>query len=122
MWAPRMAARCPSAKVIGTADLDGWRRVYDKPSRDGSAKLNIRPQPGSRVPGVVYEIDQAERGRLDAAEPRYTPVPTAAGLTYAYSGKPTAALPFPWYVELVESGARSHGLEPPPAPAGPRRA
>jgi gamma-glutamylcyclotransferase len=121
MWTPRMMARCPSARVVGTAHLDGWRRVYDKPSTDGSAKLNIRAEPGSRVPGVVYEIADVERSRLDAAEPRYSPVSTEAGLTYVYDGEPTSEPPHPWYVELVDNGARSHGLEPPPQPSGLRR-
>jgi gamma-glutamylcyclotransferase len=117
-----MVARCPSARVVGIASLDGWRRVYDKPSVDGSAKLNIRPDAEGRVPGVVYEIDHSERDLLDAAEPIYTPVLTEVGLTFAYHGEPTSRPPFGWYVDLVEAGARSHGLPPPPTPAEPRRA
>jgi hypothetical protein len=117
MWAPRMRSRCPSARVVGTAILQGWQRVYDKPSVDGSAKLNIRREPSSSVPGVVYEIDPLERHLLDRAEPRYRPITTPVGLTYAYEGEATRKPPFGWYVDLVVAGARSHGLEPPVTPA-----
>ena len=68
LWTPRMVERCPSARVVEVAHLVGWRRVYDKPSIDGSAKLNLRPDPEGLVPGVVYDIEHAERERLDAAE------------------------------------------------------
>lgn len=117
LWTPRMLSRCPSACVVEISHVDGWRRIYDKPSLDGSAKLNIRPDPEGCVPGVVFEIDLAERDLLDAAEPLYTPITTAAGLTYAYAGEAASEPPFDWYVDLVESGARSHGLEPPTPPA-----
>jgi cation transport regulator ChaC len=116
MWTPRMQARCPSARVIDTARLLGWQAVYDKPSADGSAKLNIRPHPDRSVAGVIYEIDLGERHLLDRAEPRYRPIATPVGLTYAYDGKATLELPFGWYVDLVEAGARAHGLEPPMPP------
>ena len=56
VWVPRMVSRCPSATVSGVAHLDGWRAVYDKPSVDGSSKLNVRPAKRERVHGVVYEI------------------------------------------------------------------
>jgi len=117
MWTPRMQGRCPSARAIDTALLHGWRAVYDKPSVDGSAKLNIRPDAERSVAGVVYEIDLGERDLLDRAEPRYRPITTPVGLTYAYEGEATPEPPFGWYVDLVEAGARAHGLEPPVAPA-----
>mgnify|MGYP001815030179 CR=1 FL=1 len=113
MWTPRMRQRCPSARLVGTAALVGWRATYDKPSVDGSAKLNIRPQAGGSAPGVIYEIEDHERAQLDAAEPRYTPIETHLGLTSAYEGVPATVPPAEWYVDLVEAGARAHGLEAP---------
>lgn len=113
LWMPRMRERCPSARVVGPSLLHGWTAVCDKPSTDGSAKLNIRPDADGAVAGVVYQIDDAERPRLDAAEPRYRAIETPAGLAYAYDGPPTLARPHDWYVDLVVAGARSHGLEPP---------
>ena len=113
LWLPRMRGRCPSARLIGTAVLRGWTAVYDKPSRDGMAKLNIRPLGDGTVWGVVYEIETHERARLDTAEPRYEPIDTTVGLAYAYGGPPTTATPAEWYVAIVEAGARSHGLVAP---------
>jgi cation transport regulator ChaC len=114
MWTPRLTDRCPSARPVGTAVLHGWCTAYDKSSRDGSAKLNLRPDPTSSVTGVVYELDERDRPRLDAAEPFYEGVETPVGWTYVYRGEPTRSRPHDWYVALVDAGARAHGLEPPP--------
>lgn len=115
MHTPRMQGRCPSARPVGTAVLHGWQAVYDKPSTDGTAKRNIRPRAGAEVRGVVYEIEDDERPALDAAEPRYTPLETPHGLAYHYGGEPTDVPPADWYVELVEAGARAHGIDGEPA-------
>ena len=114
LWPPQMRSRCPSAKVVGPATIRGWSAVYDKPSSDGSAKLNIRPDPDGTVDGVVYEIEDGERQALDAAEPRYTPLTVEVDgermLTYAFEGDPHAKGPYDWYVSAVALGAASHGL------------
>ena len=120
MWPPRMRARCPSARIVGTAVLPGWRAVYDKPSVDGSAKLNIRTHTTDSVQGVIYEIGDRERELLDSAEPEYSPLDTPVGLVYAYGGEAATVLPADWYVAIVEAGAHAHGLSPPGAP-GTRR-
>ena len=113
MHTPRMQERCPSARPIATAVLTDWQAVYDKPSTDGSAKLNIRPRAGAEVRGVVYEIEDHDRAALDAAEPRYTPIETARGLTYTYEGAPVTVPPADWYVAIVKAAARSQGFEAP---------
>ena len=116
MLTSRMQARCPSARIISTAVLQGWRAVYDKPSVDGSAKLNIRADEAARVKGVVYEIEDAERDGLDAVEQGYTPIETPVGLAYAYEGQASSSLPYDWYIALVEEGAHAHGLGAPERP------
>ncbi len=116
MLTRRMQDRCPSARTVGTAVLAGWRAVYDKPSNDGSAKLNIRPDAAAKVEGVVYEISEHERADLDAFEGGYTPIETVVGLTYVYSGEAATVLPEDWYVAMVEDGAHAHGVTPPEAP------
>lgn len=114
LWVPQMRSRCPSATPQGTAVLDGWRLVYDKPSTDGSAKLNVRRDPGSTVSGVLYEIEDGERQKLDAAEPLYTPIGVDIGhrraLTYTYEGDPHDRPPYDWYVAVAIAGAAQHGL------------
>lgn len=119
LWPPQMLGRCPSALRIGTARLDGWRTVYDKPSRDGSSKLNIVESPGDSVLGAVYEIDDEERSALDGAEDRYDPLgvtvstDTGARLgvrTYRWTGVASEALPYDWYLSIAQAGAALHGL------------
>jgi len=117
MWLPQILRRCPSATAIGTGRLTGWRAVYDKPSVDGSAKLNIRPYEDSVVDGVIFEIEDSERAALDAAEHRYQPITVNVEgrrvLTYTWTGEPFASPPYDWYVSMVEAGAKAHGAEPP---------
>jgi ribosomal protein S18 acetylase RimI-like enzyme len=89
--------------------------VWDKPSSDGSAKLNIHPDSTAGVDGVVYEIEDGERQALDLCEPGYTPVVVevdgSPALTYTYEGEPTSSAPFDWYLAMVRLGAASHGIE-----------
>jgi mycothiol synthase len=105
MWEPWLRSRCPSARTVGTARLEGWGAVYDKPGADGSAKLNIRPGASAVTHGVVYEIANSERAALDAAEPRYDAINTPHGLTFTFRGEPSTADPSDWYVATVERGA-----------------
>ena len=117
MWLPRIKGRCPSAAVIGPGRLTGWNTVYDKPSVDGSAKLNIRPREDSAVDGVVFEIETSDRRALDMAEPGYEPITVDVGgrkaLTYTWTGEPFTSPPYEWYVSMVEAGARTHGNDQP---------
>ena len=119
MWLPQIRSRCPSARAIGGAVLVGWEAVYDKPSLDGSAKLNIRAREDSIVNGVLFEIEDSERATLDDAEPRYDPITVEVGgrdvLTYTWTGEAFTKPPYEWYVSMVEAGARSHGVQTLPA-------
>lgn len=114
LWVPQMRSRCASARPVTTGVLEGWMIVYDKPSTDGSAKLNIRPDPDGSVPGVVYELSDEDRPALDAAEPLYEPIEVTVGgdqlLTYTYQGEASERPPYDWYVAIVLLGASSHGL------------
>ena len=114
LWPPQIRSRCRSATAIGTARLDDWTICYNKPSVDGSAKLNLVPAEHYRVEGVLYEVADDDREALDAAEPGYTPIDVAVvtggstvqALTYQWTGPPTATLPYDWYVEVAKEGAR----------------
>jgi gamma-glutamylcyclotransferase (GGCT)/AIG2-like uncharacterized protein YtfP len=119
LWPPRLYGRCPSAREIGSAVLQGWTPVYSKPSVDGSAKLSIMERKDSQVHGALYEIDEAERSALDQAEPGYRPVVVEVGrrsgelsdvLTYQWTDAPVLRAPYDWYLSMVLMGARHHQL------------
>ena len=118
LYEPRMRSRCPSARLVGLGRLSDFCLVYDKPSKDGSAKLNLRAVLGETVLGVIYEIALSERPGLDGFEGGYTPIQVSVqrgeqpvdALTYQYVGAPSNRGPFEWYVALVVKGAREHGL------------
>lgn len=119
LWLPQLRSRCPSAVPVGTAKLHDWELRYDKPSRDGSAKLDIVPSLGSLVHGAVMEIDDADRPALDAAEHLYDPITVALDdgqsvLTYRWTGPPAGVLPYDWYANIAQAGARAHGIDASP--------
>ena len=123
LWTAQMRSRCPSATPLGTASLEDWTVCYNKPSVDGSAKLNLVPAKHYRIEGVLYEIDDDDREALDAAEPGYEPIEvsvvagdgsTIEARTYQWTGPPTSTLPYDWYVEVALEGARQHGLDQSP--------
>jgi gamma-glutamylcyclotransferase (GGCT)/AIG2-like uncharacterized protein YtfP len=66
----QMRYRCPSARVVGTAFLEGWELLF-KGSKTGSY-LTIEPKKGSRVPVAVFEVNETDEQSLD----RYEGYPT----------------------------------------------
>ena len=62
----QMACRCPGAKRLGTARLDGWQLLF-KGSKTGSY-LTIEPKKGSRVPLGIWKVSKADEGMLDIYE------------------------------------------------------
>ncbi len=107
-----------SGRFLYRAELKGWKLVFNKKSEDGSAKANIEESPGDSVLGVIYEIDETEKTRLDAKEGKYEPITVSVALedgstkdvvTYK-SDYITAELPYEWYLKLIIGGAKAHGL------------
>jgi len=62
----RMKRRCPSCKVVGTAELPGYRLLFKK-SMTG-AYATIEQDANWTVPVVVYRISAADELRLDRFE------------------------------------------------------
>jgi gamma-glutamylcyclotransferase (GGCT)/AIG2-like uncharacterized protein YtfP len=60
-----MGRRCPGARGLGPARLDGWRFVI---TRDGYASL--ARDPGARVHGVLWRLTPRDLAALDAYEQR----------------------------------------------------
>ena len=62
----QMANRCPTARVIGSSEMKGWRLLF-KGSRTG-AVATVEPDRGSFVPVLVWEITPADEAALDRYE------------------------------------------------------
>ena len=62
----QMRWRCPTARIIGTAQLDGWRLLF-KGSKTGSY-LTIEEEAGYSVPVAVWEVSPRDELALDHYE------------------------------------------------------
>ena len=62
----QMRYRCPSARVIGTAEIADYRLLF-KGSKTG-AYLTIEKQKGSIVPVGIWEVSAADERSLDRYE------------------------------------------------------
>ena len=117
----RMQRRVPSARSLGPAILSDYAWQIDKRGEDGSAKANLRRQPGALVWGVVYELEASHWPGLDACEGGYARILVSlraergAALdahTYVSEDLTPDPTPFGWYKQLMVDGARQHGLPP----------
>lgn len=115
----RLRQRVGVAAAVAPARLADHELRVDKRGRDGTAKANLRPMPGSLVWGVVYELAPEGLDRLDAFEGGYERLPvavaTADGVrleatTYRSSLVDPALRPRAGYLRLIVEGARAHGL------------
>ena len=68
---PQMQRRCPTAKIVGTAEIKDYELLF-KGSKTGSY-LTIEPKKGATVPVAVWEIKKADEKSLDQYEgfPRF---------------------------------------------------
>lgn len=62
----QMGWRCPRARVVGTAVLEGWTLLF-KGSKTGSY-LTIEPKEGGTVPVAVWEVTAADEAAMDRYE------------------------------------------------------
>jgi hypothetical protein len=122
MFAPKMQRAAPSATVLCVARLPGYSLHFNKRSeKDGSGKGNIQPDASETVWGVVFDIAEEDRPRLDRSEGGYHVVAvevsrdgseTLPAITYvANVGCVDDTLePYTWYKTFVVRGARQHLL------------
>ena len=64
MLSNRLIARCPSAKLVGKAFVQDHALEFTKKSVDGSGKATLIERTGVITPGVLFEIETAERDAL----------------------------------------------------------
>lgn len=62
----QMADRCPTARVIGSTEMQGWQLLF-RGSRTG-AVATVEPKKGCRIPVLVWEITPADEAALDRYE------------------------------------------------------
>ena len=115
-----LARRVPSAQPLGRALLPDHAIAFRKRGRDGSAKSDAVHHPGGALPGAVYEMDQGHLGLLGAAEGGYARLEVTVEASrgkekaFAYFAREEHhvrhLVPWDWYVGLILSGARLHGL------------
>ena len=85
----QMAVRCPSARIVGTSVMEGWRLQF-RGVRKG-AVATVEPYPGASVPVLVWEITPADEEALD----RYEGFPVfyrKDTVTVPLNGKPVKAM------------------------------
>ena len=122
MLTARLHDRCPSARLVGKATVDGYAIEFNKPGRDDSGKATLNRKTDGLSTGVVFEIEEEDLCRLDQAEGSgyrrddNFVVHLADGrevLTSCYLARKTETglRPYDWYLALVVAGARKHGLE-----------
>lgn len=121
----RINARISDAKLIGVAFLNDYKLVFNKISKDGSAKANIMSSKGDIVYGVVYEIDAAQKEKLDKFEGKgYGYEDAIISVQYLEGNEEEVLsymvledkyidnkrLPYHWYKAYVLAGAKEHQL------------
>ncbi len=62
----QMMMRCPSARIIGTSELENYRLMF-KGSMTGSY-LTVEPEEGSSVPVAVWSVTDQDELALDRYE------------------------------------------------------
>ncbi|RQR26174.1 gamma-glutamylcyclotransferase family protein [Burkholderia sp. Bp9142] len=124
MSVERLVTRSPSARVVATGFLTGYRLVFDKFSRkDGSGKCDCEKTDArdDRVYGVLYAVTDTDRHALDEAEgagfgydSRHVDVETEQGMlpadTYIATNKQPGLHSYHWYKNHVLAGARQAHL------------
>lgn len=121
----RLAARVPSANVLGVVEIPGFLLAFHKRSSDGSGKCLLYTEQGQhhRAYGVLYEFDTRDKAGLDVLEGNgkgyreqlvQFPLNGETYTPYLYVAQPThidpTLVPYHWYKNLVLAGARYHNF------------
>ena len=125
MLTERLRGRCASANALGRATAGNHVLEFCKRSADGSGKATIvqSRKDGTRVYGVVFNLDIAEREELDKAEGLGQGYHRVDDLgvqleigdevrvsTYIGTRLDRSLKPYDWYRALVIAGAQEHEL------------
>ncbi len=118
----QMKYRCPKAKVLGSAVLEGWRLMFRRKTRPVAT---IEKEKGCSVPVVLWEITAECEKSLD----RYEGFPyfyKKEDVTLDFNGKQVTAMayimtpgyelgkPQDDYYNTILEGYRDNGIDPAP--------
>ncbi len=121
----RLRKRIPSAKRVAVAALSNHElKFHKKSTKDGSAKCDIieTHNPDTIVFGVVFDIDDSEKIKLDQKEglgkgyeEKFVEVISIEGnlleaTTYYATNIDPSLKPFSWYKEHVLRGAKENNF------------
>lgn len=110
----QMQRRCPTAEVLGTSTLYGYRLVFN-------SVATIEPDPDRSVPVLLWDIKPADEIPLD----RYEGYPrlyrretvqveldgkTVDAMVYIMNSKGIAP-PSPFYYDVIRKGYEMNGLD-----------
>lgn len=115
----RLEARVPSARLLGTARLDGFALGFNKRGMDGSGKCTIFAG-STGIYAAVYSLAADEKPLLDRLEHAGTGYDVieldVPGYGNCFTYRVTDdwfvrnLAPFCWYHEMVLRGMRLHGF------------
>lgn len=122
----RLANRISGIKKIGIGWLNGYQFLFNKISKDGSAKANlIATKTKDKVFGVVYEFEGSEKEKLDKFEGKGSGYEDAKVIVHYSEYEEEEVwcylveedkyidnqrLPYHWYKEYVLQGAKENKL------------
>ena len=110
----QMQRRCPTAEVLGTSTLHGYRLVFN-------GVATIEPDPDRSVPVLLWDIKPADEPPLD----RYEGFPhlyrretvqvelngkTVDAMAYIMNSEGIAP-PSPYYYDVIRQGYEMNGLD-----------
>lgn len=110
----QMQRRCPTAEVLGTSTLHGYRLVFN-------GVATIEPDPDRNVPVLLWDIKPADEPPLD----RYEGFPhlyrretvqvelngkTVDAMVYIMNSEGIAP-PSPYYYDVIRQGYEMNGLD-----------
>jgi hypothetical protein len=112
----------PGAVAIGPARLDGYRLVFNVPSRSwGGGGANAVPAPGGRLWGVLWDVGDVDVKELDSfrgdERMQYVlevevqgPEGTVTATTFAIDSPERFVAPTDRYRAMLRAVAERHGL------------
>ena len=118
----QMAYRCPDAKLLGTAVLDGYRLMFRRKRRPVAT---IEKEAGCSVPVVLWEITKDCEESLDEYE-GYPVLYTKTDIRLPFNGRMITAMayvmtpghelgaPHEDYYQTILKGYRDNNLDPEP--------